>query len=82
MSTLRHAPVVARMTTPAQRGDDSPLWQPNRRSVRYAVDLLGALIVVAGFVSGEFALGFGGAVVLLAGMCLHVSCGRQGVEGR
>ncbi|HEX7301954.1 MAG TPA: hypothetical protein VF330_03485, partial [Lentzea sp.] len=70
MTTLSTAPVVTR---PAASPDTPPIERANCRAVRYAVDLLGLAGVVAGSVTNTFTLVFGGAVVLLAGTCLHAS---------
>ncbi|MFD4638148.1 hypothetical protein ACFWN2_12580 [Lentzea sp. NPDC058436] len=51
-------------------------WQPNRRSVRYAIDLLGGLGLLAGLLTATFTLAFGGVLVLMAGLCLHMTSVR------
>ncbi|MFD9700066.1 hypothetical protein [Lentzea sp. NPDC059081] len=76
MTTLRTAPVVAR--PPHQEA--FPVWQANCRAVRHAVDLVGLLGVVGGTVTGTFTLVFGGALVLLAGTCLHASARNGAVR--
>lgn len=81
MTPLRQAPVVPPTARPQHR-DDVPRWQPNQRAVRWAVDLLGVLGVVVGMATDTFTLSFGGAVVLLAGMCLHASDAGQETPGR
>lgn len=53
-------------------------WHPNRRSVRLAVDLLGGLGLLTGLLSASFTLVFGGVLVLLAGLCLHMTPARTG----
>lgn len=51
-------------------------WQPNRRSVRFAVDLLGGLGLLTGLLAASFTLVFGGVLVLVAGLCLHLTRAR------
>ncbi|SER72408.1 hypothetical protein SAMN05216188_114165 [Lentzea xinjiangensis] len=54
--------------------DDTVRLRANRRPVRLAVDLLGVLGIVAGAWTATFTLVFGGALVLMAGACLHATC--------
>ncbi|WP_199430525.1 DUF3040 domain-containing protein [Qaidamihabitans albus] len=48
---------------------------------RFAVDALAAILILMGAFTLNFGLIFLGAVVLVAGACLHVA-GRSGREGR
>ncbi|MFD5826157.1 hypothetical protein [Lentzea sp. NPDC060358] len=74
MTMLSTAPAATRPAQPAA----SQQWQPNCRAVRHAVDLMGLLGVVSGTATGTFTLVFGGALVLLAGTCLHASARTAG----
>jgi F0F1-type ATP synthase assembly protein I len=46
----------------------------NRRPVRLSVDLLGAVCVLIGVVTGALTFVFVGVVVLMVGACLHTTC--------
>ncbi|GAA3689501.1 hypothetical protein C8D88_11017 [Lentzea atacamensis] len=53
----------------------------NRRSVRLTVDLAGVACVAAGVLTSWLSFIFIGVVVLMAGACLHTTCGHRRHQG-